>query len=178
MPDVYVYSPVDGIITGRSNYCIPCPAPCSGDQGTHSTCRGWSSPVDVDAVDNEQVVLYVNSLVKSIRTFVENRCCSAACGNDYRRAITVELYGQLNANCLIGSVMYGHVSNPQVTHNTVYNLAGTSKILGNAPGGNCGTCYTGSHTHMERSGGSTVAPCCCVDTVKGSTAIYKWIGAC
>lgn len=178
MAYVFVYSPVGGIITGRANYCLPCPAPCDGDQGAHSTCVGWSSPVDIDANDNETIYLYASTLVKSIRTLIELECCCTCGNNDYCRAIKVELYGLFNAECLIGSVLYGHVANPQVTHNTVYNAS--SKLLGYAPpcnGCGCG-CYTGSHSHMERSGGSTVAPCCCVDTTKGSTAIYRWNAAC
>jgi len=179
MPTAYVYSPVDGIITGRNQYCgQPCDNnPCTGDHGTHRTCNNWSSPVDIDAVDNEQLYLYVNTAVISIRTFVQYKCCCSH-QNDYGRVIIVELYGERDAQCYIGSVLYGHIANPQVTDGQIYNLSGTSKLLGNAPAGahNCGgfTCYSGSHSHMERSGGATLAPCCCTDTLKGSTAIYKW----
>ena len=181
MPTVYVYSPADGIITGRANYCgSPCDAdPCTGDHGTHGTCKGWSSPVDIDAYDGEELKLYVNyPTVKSIKTLVQYECCCDA-QNKYGRAIIVELYAKQNAVCYIGSVLYGHVDNPQVTNNAVYNLSSSSKTLGYAPGGtySCGgsTCYSGSHSHMERHGGATVAPCCCTDTVKGSTSIYKFI---
>ncbi len=181
MPTVYVYSPADGIITARDDYCgSPCDAdPCTGDHGTHATCKGWSSPVDIDAYDGEEIKLYVNyPTVKSIKTLVEYECC---CNdqNKYGRAIIVELYALRDAQCYIGSVLYGHIDNPQVTHNTVYNLSSSSKRLGYAPAGahSCGgsTCYSGSHSHMERLGGQTVAPCCCTDTVKGSTPIYKFI---
>lgn len=177
MATAYVYSPVDGIITGRGNYCgIPCDNnPCTGDHGVHGTCKGWSSPVDVDAQDNESVVLYMNTAVQSIITWIQNVCCCTCGRAGYCRAIVVDLYGEPNGHCYIGSVLYGHVGNPQVVNGQLYNSGLNGKQLGTAPAGD-GTCacYSGSHSHMERSGGATDAPCCCTDTVKGSTRIYHW----
>lgn len=175
MATAYVRSPISGCITGRTQYCCgACTGGdvCSGSCGTHGTCVGWSSPVDI--AGSGGLYLRVNyPTVRSIRTIVELRCCSSSCANKYRRTIKVELYAQSNAVCYIGSVMYGHVDGPLVSSNTVYNLSSSSKQLGTVPSGSCGGCYTGPHSHMERSGGSTSAPCCAA-SVSTSTNIYSW----
>jgi hypothetical protein len=180
MATAYVRSPISGTITGRDKYC-GCPGVCNGNGSNHSTCRGWASPVDIGGSGN--LVLRVNyPTVQSIKTLIGDQCCCDPCPDEYERTVTVELYGQPNAACYIGSVMYGHVSNPQVNHNTIYNLTSGNKTLGTVPGGSCnscafGSCYTGAHSHMERLGGTTVAPCCCTG-VTGSTNIYKWTFEC
>ncbi len=64
---------------------------------------------------------------------MELKCCCAACADQYERTITVKLYALQNADGLIGSVMYGHVANPQVVHNMMYNLTSSSRDLGSVP---------------------------------------------
>lgn len=177
MPTAIVRAPVGGQITGRTKYCV-CPGDtCSGSGNNHNTCRGWSSPVDIAGTGT--ITLFVNyPTVRSIITSVELKCCCADCADQYERTITVKLYALPDADGFIGSVMYGHVANPQVNHNWMYNLDSSSMDLGSVPGGSCNACnfacYTGPHCHMERSGGATIAPCCCLNATRGSTNIYQW----
>lgn len=183
MPTALVRAPVGGQITGRSKYCVSCGDgdSCFGSGNTHATCKGYSSPVDIAGTGT--IRLYVNyPTVKSIVTLIGLECCCDACPDQYERTITVKLYGQPDGVYYIGAVMYGHVSNPLVTHNTTYNLTSSSKDLGSVPAGACNDCafdcYTGPHCHMERSGGSTSAPCCCLNATQGSTTIYEWSFTC
>lgn len=178
MPTTYVYSPVTGIITGRTKYCVSCSDgdTCTGSGNNHGACSccGGSSPVDVDTSDNGAVRFYSNSAaVKSFRTLVYASGCCSPCGNgDINRTIKVQMYGFPDGTCYIGGVVYAHIANPQVIHNTLY--IGSSKLLGYAPGGNCG-CYAGSHSHIERIGGSNYQiPCCCNQAYAGVTAFYTW----
>lgn len=177
MPTAFVYAPVGGQITGRTKYCV-CPGDsCSGSGSNHSTCKGWSTPVDIAGTGI--ITLFVNyPTVRSIITLVELKCCCAACADQYERTITVKLYALQNADGFIGSVMYGHVANPQVVHNMMYNLTSSSRDLGSVPTGSCScgpfTCFSGPHCHMEQSGGVSGAPCCCVTANRGSTSIYQW----
>ena len=173
MATAYVRSPINGCITGRTQYCCGgCAGDvCSGSCGAHGTCVGGTSPVDIGG--SGDIYLRVNyPTVKSIKTVVQLRCCTG-CADKYRRTIKVELYECPGAIYYIGAVMYAHVDNPQVANNWVYDLTSSSKKLGTAPSGSCGGCYTGPHSHMERSGGSTIAPCCAVG-VSTSTNIYSW----
>lgn len=179
MATAYVYAPIGGIITGRENYCgFPCDNnPCTGDHGTHSTCKsGWLSPVDIAGTGS--IYLYVNyPTVKSVKTFIEFECCCNV-QNDYGRIIKVLLYGKQNSECYIGMVVFGHINSPAVSNNQLYNLTSNQLRLGQTVGGshNCNgiTCYSGTHVHMERWGGQTIAPCCCASAVKGGTPIYQW----
>lgn len=173
---VYVRSPISGFITGRTNYCkYPYGSDvCLGSGGVHGTCIGGSSPIDIGGSGSLNLhVNYPNIL--SIRTFVEIRCCPSTYGNDYRRTITVELYGKSNGLCYVGSVKYAHVASPAVSNNTLYNLTSGTKLLGAVPAGNPGSCYTGPHSHMERVGGSVMPTgLCCGATVNSSTNVYKY----
>lgn len=172
MPTAYVYAPIGGTITGRGNYCgVPCDNdPCGGDHGAHSTCKGWLSPIDIGGTGD--INLYVNyPTINGIFTLVEYECCNND-QNNYGRAITVELY---SGETYVGAVMYGHVANPTVTHNRFYALTSNSKKLGTVVGGVFGTCYTGAHVHLERSGGVTQAPCCCATATRGTTILYRWV---
>lgn len=178
MAYAYVRSPFYGCITGKTQYCCDqCENPddvCDGSCGNHDTCVGGSQPIDIagGAVDLYLRVNYPN--VRSLKTFVEIRCCNGTgCADRYRRTIKVELYECPNAIYYIGSVMYAHVDNPQVSNNTVYNLTSSSKKIGTVPSGSCAGCTSGPHTHMERSGGTRVAPCCGI-YVTTSTNIYRW----
>ena len=175
---VYVRSPFSGCITGRNNYCNGnCSNPdgnCNGSGNQHGTCRGWSNPVDIGGSGN--VYLRVNyPNVRRAITYIGLHCCgSASCGDNFKRTISVEVYGLNNAGyCYIGTVMYGHVSNPAVTNGGIYNLTSSILLLGTATTGSCTGCSTGAHSHMERLGGSVVAPCCGA-TVTTSTNIYKF----
>lgn len=176
MTTAYVQSPIGGYISGRTNYCcvvnnVCSDGSCTGSCSPHGTCKGWSSPVDIGG--SGSLYLRVNyPTVRSIVTWVEFKCCSSY-PDDIRRTITVDLYYQQNAVCYIGSVMFGHISSPQVGNGVTYNLTSSTKWIGNVPTGYTGGCYTGPHSHMERFGGSTLAPCCC-QTVYTSTNIYSW----
>lgn len=177
MPYAYVYAPVSGTVSGRNKYCTSTCA-CAGDGNLHSLCTCgqpcvWYDPVDIRTCGSTPSIwLYVSSDIKSIRTFIQYLCCGGA-QNDYGRAIIVELYAQPNAVCYIGSVKFGHVAFPRVQHGQIYNISGSIQI-GTVMGGSYGNCYTGPHTHMERSGGETVAPCCCATVSAGTTPIYRW----
>ena len=176
---VYVRSPISGCITGRNNYCNGnCSNPdstCTGSGNTHGTCMSSTSPVDIGGTGT--INLRVNfPNVLSVITYINLVCCSTTYANDYRRMVTVELYGKSNGKCFIGKVRYGHVANPSVANNTIYNLPTSGVLaLGTVPSGSPGSCYTGAHSHMERSGstGSTLAPCCGT-TVSSSSNIYKF----
>ncbi|MDP2362723.1 MAG: hypothetical protein Q8M94_03020 [Ignavibacteria bacterium] len=172
---VFVRSPISGYITGRTKYCIPLSQGgdpvCTGSGNPHNSCAGGVTPVDIGGSGSLYLrVNYPNVL--SIRTFIALPCCPGQPDN-YRRAITVELYGKSNGVCYIGSVRYAHVASPAVSHNTLYNLSSGSKLLGTVPTGSAGSCYSGPHSHMERTGGVTVAPCCGA-TVSTSTNIYRY----
>lgn len=170
---VYVRSPISGYITGRNNYCNGGDPACNGSGAVHGTCRGWSNPVDIGGSGNLYLrVNYPN--VRRVVTYVELRCCSTSYGSDYRRTVTAELYGLNDTGyCYVGSVMYGHVKSPAVSNGATYDLTSGSLKIGTVPSGNPGACFTGPHSHMERSGGSVVAPCC-GGTVSTSTNIYKF----
>lgn len=184
MAYAYVYAPISGRITGRDNYCIneqrQCDSdPCGGDHGAHKKCKGWASPIDIGATG--QIYLYVNyPTVKKIQTWVEYKCCCGEQNSDYARTITVDLYVYDNGKyCYVGSVMYGHVKNPQVLNGAWYDLTRGDKYLGDIPGGtytcNEFSCYGGAHSHMERSLGETAGPlCCCTSVAAGTTAIYRY----
>lgn len=159
--------------------------------GTGSTCPTPGS-----------ICLYVNyPTVRRVRTWVEYLCCCKEPNNSYARSITVDLYIYDNGKyCYVGSVMYGHVANPTVSNGQWIDLTSRSYKLGDIVGGcylckscpnpsdqcNCPTCscsnrdcrctvcYSGSHVHLERYLGETVAPCCCVDVAQGTTAIYRF----
>jgi hypothetical protein len=170
---VYVRSPISGYITGRDKYCVANDTVCNGSGNPHGRCRGWSSPVDIGGSGSLYLrVNYPN--VRSVVTYVELRCCAGTtCGNNFKRTITVELYGRVDGLCYIGSVMYGHVSSPAVSNGETYNLTSGSLLLGTVTSGSCSGCSTGPHSHMERSGGSVVAPCCGA-AVSTSTNIYRF----
>ncbi len=172
---VYVRSPISGYITGRDQYCKPLSQGgdvCNGSQGTHGKCMSSSNPVDIGGSGSLYLrVNYPNVL--SIVTYINLVCCNSSYGDNYRRMVTVELYGRANGVCYMGAVRFGHVASPAITNGTLYNLSGGSTLIGTVPSGNPGSCYTGPHSHMERSGGSVVAPCCGA-TVSTSTNIYKF----
>lgn len=157
MTVIYVYSPTGGLITGRDNYCIPCPSPCTGDGDSHSSCYwedGYGSPVDLSASSSQWIILYVNyPAVKSIKTFVRDQCCNND-ESDYGQIVEVELYEDFNAQSYRGSVVYGHIANPQVGNGNTYNLGSGSVTLGQAPATDQdhAWCYSGPHSHMERKG--------------------------
>ncbi len=171
---VYVRGPISGTITGRNKYCtFPYASDvCNGSGSNHGTYMSSSNPVDIGGSGNINLrVNYPNVL--SIVTYVSLSCCSSSYEDNYRRMVTVELYGKSNGACYMGSVRFGHVASPAVTNGTLYNLSSGTKLIGTVPSGNPGNCYTGAHSHMERSGGSVVAPCCGA-TVSSSTNIYKF----
>lgn len=172
----YVMASISGFITGRDQYCKPLNQGgdvCNGSQGqgVHGTCLSSSNPVDIGG--SGSIYLRVNyPNVSSIVTYVALACCSSMSDN-YRRMVTVELYGRTNGVCYMGSVRFGHVASPAVSNGTLYNLTSGSKLIGTVPSGETSGCYTGAHSHMERVSGSVVAPCCGI-TVTTATNIYKY----
>lgn len=145
----------------------------------HSACSGGQQLTDI-ARDNTQgsaLDVYVNyPTVKSVEFERVDSCCGA-CGNNIRHAVKVHLYALINKQCYIGTILYGHLSNP--IGNSWKNLgsswAGRVGYVVDAPG-TC-TCYTGDHVHVEVWGGQRLVG---HNTYiyKGSTAIYKWIFGC
>ena len=171
-----VKAPFGGTVTGRTKYCnCKNPEICEGSGLTHSTCVGGAAGSQIDITPNNSDAIYLRvnyPTVRSIKTWVEIRCCDSRCSNDIRRTITVELYALPDAGCYIGSVKYAHIANPQVSNGGIYNLTSSSKWLGTAASGFC-YCSSGPHAHMERSGGSGPSACCCT-TVTTSNIIYSW----
>ncbi len=168
---VYVNSPIAGTIQGLSTYC--------DDATEHLTCGGypWVNPVDVGGSGNLYLrVNYPN--VRSIRTWVGPGCCGdkPCATSDMKRIVTVELWDDSNARCYyMGSVKYGHVANPQVVDNTVYNLTSGTKLLGAVPADAfCAGCFEHQHSHMEIVGGQVISLLGCDDTVSSSTNIYRF----
>jgi hypothetical protein len=174
-------SPVTGTVTGKAVYC-QCPGDvCAGSGATHGSCNGGSSKYDIDAGDGEAIKLRVNyPTVKSIETWVYTSgaaaCCeSTSCASKFKRTIVVDLFSQVDANAgsYIGTVLYGHIDNPVVSHGQVINLSSGVFTLGYAASGSCTGCSTGSHVHMEKWGGSANSYCCCT-TVTTSNVLYSW----
>lgn len=168
---INIYSPISGIITGRDNYCITSDPICTGSGASHGSCSGGSSRVDIGGSGT----LYLRATnVKSFIPRISLACCGGtSCGDNFKRVIKIELYGKANGVCYIGAVLYGHVTSPTVSNATVYNLSGTSYAIGSVTTGSCSNCSTGAHSHMERFGGSVVAPCCGL-SVSSSTVIYRF----
>jgi len=88
--------------------------------------------------------------------------------------IRVEVFGQLNAQSLIGIVVYAHISGP-VT-NGVYNTNNLRLGATASDTCNCGACYMGVHVHMERDfGGFSNSFSCGAPLYVNATWIYRWL---
>lgn len=163
---VYVYSPLSGTITGRDYYC-QAGSPCNGDDGLHGSCGGGLNRVDVGGSGT----LYFRATnVKSL--YLTYGTCSSGCSEDIHRTLKISMYGKPDGFCPVGSVLYAHVGAPPLPAG-LRNYYGGPLAIGSTPAGTCGVFYTGAHSHMERFGGSVVAPCCGVSVTTG-TAIYKF----
>ncbi len=191
MPYAYLYAPVSGSVTNLDHRqccctCCPsntCPGTCNCSETcnnnncltpcTHIACNGGGGMVDIGTGDSE-IYLQVNAtVVRSIRTYVQALCCNRDTSS-YSRAVTVELWSQQYANGVhIGTILYGHIDNPQVGHNNIINLASGSLRLGYTLGGPYGSCFSGRHIHMEKWAGSRVVQCG-AGTTRGSTLIYQF----
>lgn len=162
---VYVYASISGTIgsTGNGYYC-------SG--GTHSPCNSTHSKC-VDIIGSGTIKLIVNyPYVRSFYTTITYEC-APGCADKYRRLLTLDLYGDTNQTCYVGTVAYGHVDTPYVTNGSVGILTSGTYSIGTVPSGSCGTWYTGPHSHMEMAGG-TLMSLSCNQTVGSSTAIYSF----
>ncbi len=170
---INIYSPISGYITGRDNYCLAgdTNVNCLGTGAVHYGCNSGSSRVDIEGSG----ALYLRATnVKSFIPRIGYYCCSSTgCANDYKRTIKIELYGKQNAVCYIGAVLFGHVTSPTVSDGVIYNLTTTAYQIGSVTTGSCSGCSSGAHSHMERFGGSVVAPCCGT-SVSSSTPIYRF----
>lgn len=135
--------------------------------------EGWSDPVDIGGTGALNLnVNYPN--VRRVTINIGSQCCSSCSDSNVKRTVTANLYGLNNTGyCYVGSVMYGHVASPTVLDGATYDLTSGSLRIGTVPNVQCGGCYTGAHSHMERSGGTVLAPCCS-GSVSTSTRIYKF----
>lgn len=163
MAYVYVYAPVSGWNWGQDTYC-------SGGQHTVVSALGGCCPIDIGGASAETpLYFYGSSLIKSIRT----RRVSGVCVSDpapWTYGVVVDFFGQLNAQCPIGTVGYGHVKSRIA--DGVYNT--NSIEIGRLPP-NCGcSCSTAIHVHIQRTGGSSQSFSCYQYLYAGSTWIYRW----
>lgn len=169
MAYAYVYAPFNGQNWGQDTYCF--------DGSPHPT-EVYCCPIDIGRPNNDVTSIYFHgsSNIKSIRISHYNDICGPS---PWRDGVIVELYGQLNAQCYIGAVFYGHVNNR--IDEGVYNA--NSIKIGDACPDNCncnqnGLCSSGVHVHMERSGGYSNSFGCYDPIYAGSTWIYRWAAAC
>lgn len=163
---VYVYSPLAGWISGRDYYC-GATSVCNGDGGIHGSCGGGQNRVDVAGSGT----LYFRATnIRSL--YLSYGTCGSGCSTDIMRTLKISLYGKPDGFCPVGSVLYAHVGQPLLPSG-LQNYSGGLLAIGSTPSGTCGDFYTGAHSHMERFGGTVVAPCCYANVTTG-TAIYKF----
>lgn len=169
MAYAYVYSPFTGNNWGQNNYCY-----CCGG-GTHSVVD-QCCPIDIGRGDgaSQAIYFYGSSNIKSIRTtYVGSGVCPGVIP-PWNSKIRVEVFGQLNAQSLIGIVVYAHISGP-VT-NGVYNTNNLRLGATASDTCNCGACYMGVHVHMERDfGGFSNSFSCGAPLYVNATWIYRWL---
>jgi len=163
MAYVYVYAPLTGQNWGQSTYCS------SGATHTVVSVLEGCCPIDVSGSQGNSLYFYGSSLVKSIRT----TRVSGVCESDpapWTDGVKVEFFADINAQCPIGTVSYGHVKNR--ISDGVYNTA--TKKIGELPADcDCG-CSSGIHVHMQRTGGSSQSFSCYQWLYAGSTWLYRW----
>lgn len=167
MAYVYVYAPVSGQNWGQTTYCS------TGNPHTVVSSLGGCCPIDISGSAGNSLYFYGSSLIKSIKT----RRVTGVCASDpapWTDGVVVEFYGQINAQCYIGSVGYGHVQNR--ISDGVYNT-NTKKIGELPPDCACG-CSRGVHVHMQRTNGFSNSFSCWQQLYAGSTWIYRWNSAC
>ncbi|CAM2069634.1 hypothetical protein SCOR_29945 [Sulfidibacter corallicola] len=164
MAYVYVYAPFSGEIWGKQTYC-------NGTAHTIVNNMGGNQPMDIgDVSAGTSIRFKASSSVKSIRTRRADVCATQT--GDWDQGVIVDMYAELNAQCYIGSVSYGHVRNwvANGTHNT------RTLTLGVLPTDcNCG-CSDGVHVHTQCDGGTItgLAQCAGSRVYNGSTWIYRW----
>jgi hypothetical protein len=181
MPTVYVYAPFTGRITGLDNYC-------SG--GAHTPCRNAQpaqvSPVDIATSGVVLKIYFYASRSSKVYISTENRCCYSNTGS-YGRTRIVDIFSI--EGCYVGSVWFGHVdyipyNDPDKSKEASdgWHVVSGPLLLGQTPQGLCcapcgcssGCCYTGPHTHMERTGGTRVSLYCGQIVTGGTTPIYRF----
>lgn len=189
MAYVYVYSPITSNTVSISCYCsenrcgtgnCPLNTPCGCSACTHpNVIGGFSNPLDISASENTVIKFRGNSLVESIQVEYFTGVCGSETG-DINNGIKVHMYRKPNAQCKIGTILYGHLKNRS---NYVQNWqiipkpAGTNlvKELGQTPAIPAGSnCYRGKHVHLEVQGGSRKSFSLCSTSVSTSTWIYSW----
>ncbi len=141
------------------------------------SCSGGGNMMDLsrDATAGHNINVYVNyPTIKSVEFQRVDSCCP--CTQNTRNAVKVHLYGQINKGCYIGTILYGHMTNPISSYWT--NLSGSyAGKVGNVLGTDICSCYTGIHVHLEVWGGTRL-PYSGQYCNQGSTAIYRWNTAC
>lgn len=144
-----------------------------------SSCSGGGSMMDLarEAVIGHGIYVYFNyPAVKSVEFVRVDSCCP--CTQNTKNAVKVHLYGEYGKSYYIGTILYGHMTNPTNSHwiNLGGNYAGK---VGNVLGTDYCWCYadpgsgTGAHVHAEVWGGSRL-PSSGSYVYQGSTAIYRW----
>lgn len=164
MPDVYVYAPLSGQITGLDDYC-------SG--GTHRVAK-LCCPIDIGVGEGTSVYFYGSGVIKSVRTTYQGSgvCLDGTVPEPWDAGVLVEFFGNYNAQCPIGEVFFAHTQQP--VSDGVYNT--NSIQVGVVPPNTCGCdCYGGCHSHVERDANGTTNTFGCGNPVyAGSTWMYRW----
>lgn len=175
---VYVYSPFTAEVRGLNTYCIDGSPHYSG-----FSAYGMCCPVDIGGTSyvsaGSSVLFYGSSNIGSIKTIRRSDFCDGNYGSPWEDAVFVELYRLSNAQCYIGTLFYGHLSNRIA--NGVYNSV-QGRVLGKLPAAHptC-CCYTYPHIHVGRdTNGQTRSLACYQVLSKGVSWFYRWWfnGAC
>jgi hypothetical protein len=121
MATAIIYAPITGSFTGiPAGYCAcsPNPAPC----GTHPATSGYTDAYDIGSVSaGSTIYVAANNAVLSIKVMpqVQNTVCyrSSEIGLPWDVYTEVRVYKYNNANeaGYLGSVLFGHLDQPQLT---------------------------------------------------------------
>jgi len=173
---VYVYSPLTAYMIARTCYCSSNCASCSGTHSSGFSALGFCCPVDVGGggtPSGTNVKFYASAEIGSIETQRQTGFCLANPPAPYEDAVIVYLYRYANAECFIGKLFYGHLSNR--VSNGIYNRTQYQGMTIGKTLACCQDCYGGVHTHMGRDTvGATQAYSCCANLTQGSSWIYRW----
>lgn len=224
----YVYAPFSGKLKGRDCYsggscgngdcCQHTPVPeccvradttcdgCCANCGKHiagASGAGICRAADIFSLKGssgvDEVKLYVNENVQSIRTLYTGFCaCTPPSTHPWvNHGVIVELYACPSATAyLIGKVLYGHLQTRTVNHNQVYNRPAINGLKIGTIGPNwcnCGACVNGicncntcgcacyptssnHHLHMGRTIGNngTTRSWVCNTDVTTSYWMFSW----
>lgn len=122
MPTAIIYAPISGVFTGIKNgycKCAPNPPPC----GTHwAGALGYADPYDIGGVfSGSSVYVVANNAVLSVKVMpqVQNTLChrwsEIGLPWDVYTEVRVYRYNDANEEGYLGSVLFGHLDQPQLT---------------------------------------------------------------